>query len=96
MGGHPGRVLPLLDFAQQVEVVDIEGQEALVLGVPPVGTIWGAVGEDGLCACGDGVQVALDGRPDSVLREPLVPPPGTMYRSCPRRRKPRRLPCLIS
>ena len=74
MRGHPGRVLPFFHLAQQVEIVDIQGQEALVLGKSPVGAVRGAVGEDRPGARGDGVQVILDGGPDAVLREPLVPP----------------------
>ena len=52
--------------------MNIEGQEAPVLGVLPVGAVGGAVGEDGLEARGDGVQVALDGRPDAVLGEQRI------------------------
>ena len=72
MGRHPGRVLSLFHLAQQVEIVDIQGQKALVLGMSPVGAVGRAVYDSGLDTFRNGVQVALNGRPDAVLRDCLL------------------------
>ena len=81
---HPGGILSLFDFSQQVEIMNVQGQKARVFGVSAVGTKHGPVRKCGPLTRLDFLQIAQDGGTDTVLCEggifsawilkPLLPP----------------------
>ena len=78
MRRHAGRVLPLFDLAQQIEIMDIESKEAAVLGMFPVRLIRRPRRQDRPQSRFDLFQVALDGSTDSVLCEQRISPAGVL------------------
>src|SRR5699024_10019849 len=81
---HPGGILSLFDFSQQVEIMNVQGQKARVFGVSAVGTKHGSVRKSGPLTCLDFLQIAKECSADTVLCEggifsawilkPLLPP----------------------
>ena len=75
---HAGRILPLFDFAQQIEIVDIEGEKTAVSGMLPVRLIRRPRRQDRPQPRFDLFQVTLDGSTDSVLCEQRISPAGVL------------------
>ena len=78
MRRHAGRILPLFDFAQQIEIMDIEGKKTAVSGMLPVRLIRQPRRQDRPQSRFDLFQVALDGSTDSVLCEQRISPAGVL------------------
>ena len=78
MRRHAGRILPLFDLAQQIEIMDIESKEAAVLGMLPVRLIRRTHRQDRPQPRFDLFQVALDGSADTVLCEQRISPAGVL------------------
>ena len=72
MRRHAGRVLPLFDLAQQIEIMDIEGKKTAVSGMLPIWLIRQTRRQDRTQSRFDLFQVALDGSTDSVLCEQRI------------------------
>ena len=72
MGRHPRRVLPLPGLAQQIEVMDIQGHESGVLGMPAVRLVPRPGDDGGARTCGNGIQIPSNGGADAVLGEQRV------------------------
>ena len=76
MGRHAGRVLPLLNFTQQVEVMHIEGQKAGVFRMLLIRLVLGPGNHHRPTASFNLRKVALDRGADTILGEQRVPPAG--------------------
>ena len=83
MRRHAGRILPLFDFAQQIEIMDIEGEKTAVSGMLLVRLICRQRRQDRPQPRFDLFQVALDGSTDSVLCEQRISPAGVLVSILP-------------
>ena len=70
--GNPRRVLPRFDFSENVEVVVVQCQKFGVFRVLLVGLVRLPVGNCEIFAHENSIQIAVDGRTDSVLRILLI------------------------
>ena len=78
MRRHAGRVLPLFDLAQQIEIMNIEGKKTAVSGILPVRLIRRPRRQDRTQPRFDLFQVALDGSTDTVLCEQRISSAGVL------------------
>ena len=76
MGRHAGRVLPLPDLAQQVEVVNVEHQKARVFRMLLIWLKFRPREHSGAAANFDLREVALNGGADTIFGEQWIPPAG--------------------
>ena len=83
MRRHAGRILPLFDLAQQIEIMDIEGEKTAVSGMLPVRLIRRPRRQDRPQSRFDLFQVALDGGADTILREQRISPAGVLISILP-------------
>ena len=67
MRRHPGWVLPLPDFAQQIEVMDIESQKAGVLRTLSGWLVLGAGDHSMPLTFLNGLQISSDSSADAIL-----------------------------
>ena len=83
MRRHAGRILSLFDFAQQIEIMDIEGEKTAVSGMLPIWLIRQTRRQDRTQSRFDLFQVALDGGADTILREQRISPAGVLISILP-------------
>ena len=62
-----GRVLPLFNFAENVEIVIVQGQKTSVFGVLFIGLIQLTMNNSKLFACEYCVHVSVNGRTNSIF-----------------------------
>ena len=67
MRRHAGRILPLFDFSENVEVVVVQCQKSGVFRVLLVGLVRLPVGNCEIFAHENSIQIAIDGSPNSIL-----------------------------
>ena len=72
LGRHPGRILPLLNLAQDIQVVNVQRQEACVFRVLFIRPVGNAMCRRWPLARLDSRQISLNRRPDAVLREQRI------------------------
>ena len=65
--GDLWRVLPLFNFAEDVEIVVVQGQKAGIFRMLLVGLVWRAVNHSELLTHENSVQIAVDGCPDAIF-----------------------------
>ena len=76
LGRHPGRILPLPDLAQDVEVVDVQRHNSGIFRIFFVGLVGWPVNDGGPASGLNVLQTALDRRPDALLGEQRIFPSG--------------------
>ena len=65
--GDLWRVLPLFNFAEDVEIVVVQGQKAGIFRMLLVGLVRLTMNNSKLLAHEDSIHVAVNGRPNSIL-----------------------------